>query len=60
MWQEHLTHTLDEALAIFAGNAPADIAAYDEVHDLALEMADFFSRGVIRGKAQFKREVCVP
>lgn len=30
----------------------AEVAAYDLVHDLALEMADFFSNGVMR---QFPR-----
>jgi hypothetical protein len=48
MWKEHLDATLAEAQAVLDANGPADVAAYDLVHDLALEMADFFSRGVIR------------
>jgi hypothetical protein len=60
MWQDHLTATLDEATAHFANNFAADISAYDRVHDMALEMADFFSSGVIKTNAQFKREICVP
>jgi hypothetical protein len=60
MWQDHLTATLDEANAHFAGNFAAEIAAYDRVHTLALEMADFFSSGVIRTPLQFKQENCVP
>jgi hypothetical protein len=59
-WREHLDATLAEAVAHFAGDFAAEIAAYDLVHELALEMADFFSNGVIRTKAQFKREICVP
>lgn len=60
MWQDHLTHTLAEAVAHFNGDFAAEIAAYEEVHVLALEMADFFSNGVIKTKAQFARESCVP
>ena len=60
MWQEHLTATLEEATAHFAGDFAAEIAAYDRVHVLALEMADFFSNGVIRTSAQFKQENCIP
>lgn len=60
MWQDHLTATLEEATAHFGNNFAADIAAYDEVHRMALEMADFFSNGVIKTDAKFKREVCVP
>lgn len=60
MWQDHLTTTLAEATAHFAGNFAAEIAAYESVHLMALEMADFFSSGVIRTNSQFKREICVP
>jgi hypothetical protein len=60
MWQDHLTATLEEATAEATGDFPAAIAAYDEVSDMAHEMADFFSDGVIKGKAKFKRENCVP
>jgi hypothetical protein len=60
MWQEHLTATLDEATAEFDGNFEEAVAAYDDVSDMAHQMADFFSDGIIRGKAKFKRENCTP
>jgi len=60
MWQDHLTFTLEEATAAFAGTFEADIAAYDKVHVLALDMADFFSVGVIRTGYRFKGEQCIP
>jgi hypothetical protein len=60
MWQEHLTATLDEATAHLTGNFATDFVAYDRVHALALEMADFFSSGVIRTSAHFKNESCMP
>src|ERR1044071_8486954 len=47
MWDVHLDATLDEATANLTGNYTAEVAAYDKVHDLALEMADFFSNGVM-------------
>jgi hypothetical protein len=52
MWREHLDATVAEVLAHHNGNYTDEIAAYDLVHDLALEMADFFSNGVMR---QFPR-----
>ena len=48
MWKDHLDHTLAEALAHLSNDFAGDVAAYDKVHELALEMADFFSNGVIR------------
>jgi hypothetical protein len=48
MWTEHLDATLDEATAHLSGDFAGEVAAYDRVHDLALEMADFISAGVIR------------
>jgi hypothetical protein len=48
MWFDHLDATLEEATANLSGDFTAEVAAYDRVHDLALEMADFFSDGVIR------------
>ena len=47
MWDVHLDATLDEATANLSGQYTAEVAAYDKVHDLALEMADFFSNGVM-------------
>ena len=46
--QEHLTLTLDEAVARLTGNFAGDIAKYDEVHAAILEMADMLSTGIIR------------
>jgi hypothetical protein len=48
MWVEHLDATLAEALDHFNGNFTAEVADYDRVHDLALEMADFISNGVMK------------
>lgn len=47
MWSEHLDATLAEAVAHLNENFAEDVAAYDLVHVLALDMADFFSNGVI-------------
>lgn len=55
MWVEHLDATLAEAVAHLEGRFEDEVAAYDLVHDLALEMADFFSNGVIQQfPGQFK------
>jgi hypothetical protein len=55
MWIEHLDATLAEAVAHLTGDFAGEVAAYDEVHDLALEMADFFSDGVMQQfPSQFK------
>ncbi|HLO31715.1 MAG TPA: hypothetical protein VK249_21360 [Anaerolineales bacterium] len=48
MWKEHLDATLEEATDHFTGDFAGEVAAYDKVHDLALDMADFFSNGVIK------------
>jgi hypothetical protein len=48
MWVEHLDATLEEAVAHLEGRFEDEVAAYDKVHDMALEMADFMSNGVIR------------
>lgn len=48
MWIEHLDATLEEATTHLNGDFAGQVAAYDHVHDLALEMADFISAGVIR------------
>src|SRR5574339_15137 len=48
MWKDHLDATLAEALDHFNGQFAAEVADYDRVHDLALEMADFFSNGVMQ------------
>jgi len=53
MWKEHLDATIAEALDHFNGNFEAEVADYDLVHNLALDMADFFSEGVMK---QFPRQ----
>jgi len=47
MWTDHLDATLAEAVANLSGDYQGEIAAYDEIHNLALEMADFISEGVM-------------
>jgi hypothetical protein len=48
MWKDHLDATLAEAVDHFNGNFTAEVADYDRVHDMALEMADFISNGVMQ------------
>jgi hypothetical protein len=48
MWVEHLDATLEEATTHLSGDFMGEVAAYDMVHDLALEMADFISNGVMQ------------
>lgn len=47
MMREHLDRTLGEATARLRGDWAADIAAYDSVHQQALNMADMLSAGII-------------
>ena len=55
MWTDHLDATLEEATDHFTGNFAGEVAAYDKVHDMALEMADFISNGVMQQfPSQFK------
>jgi hypothetical protein len=52
MMHEHLRLTTNEALARLQGDWAADVAAYDQIHLQALEMADMLSTGIV---AQFPR-----
>ena len=48
MMREHLDITTAEAVARLTGDWEADIAAYDRIHEQALEMADMLSVGIVR------------
>jgi len=48
MMREHLDLTLQEAVAYLTGDHAASIAAYDQIHLQALEMADMLSDGIVR------------
>jgi hypothetical protein len=48
MMREHLDLTLAEAVARLHGDWPADIAAYEQVHQEILQMADMLSAGIIQ------------
>ena len=54
MMREHLDLTLTEATARLTGDWPADIAAYDQIHQQILSMADMLTAGLV---AQFPKIV---
>lgn len=53
MMKDHLDLTLEEAVARLHGDWPADVAAYDKVHDEILDMAGMLTEGIV---AQFEKE----
>jgi hypothetical protein len=47
MMKDHLDSTTEEVVARQKGDWEADVAAYDQVHTQALQMADMLSDGII-------------
>jgi len=47
MWKDHLDATYTEAVDHLTGDFAGEVAAYDQIVDLAMEMADFMSNGVM-------------
>ena len=48
MMQEHLDLTTNEVVARLQGDWPADIAAYEKVHEQILKTADMLSVGITK------------
>jgi hypothetical protein len=48
MMREHLDLTLQEAVAYLEGRHAASVAAYDQIHLQALDMADMLSEGIVK------------
>ncbi len=48
MWDAHLNATLAEAVDNLTGNYAGEVTSYDQVVNLALPFADFFSKGVMK------------
>jgi hypothetical protein len=48
MMRDHLDLTLREAVAYLQGDHAASVAAYEEIHQQILHMADMLSEGILR------------
>ena len=48
MMRDHLDLTLQEAVAYLEGRHAASVAAYDQIHLQALDMADMLSEGIVK------------
>jgi len=48
MMHDHLNLTTEEVVARLQGNWPADIAAFDKVHEQILHMADMLAEGIVK------------
>ncbi len=56
MMKDHLDSTTEEVVARLTTNWTADVAAYDKVHNQALQMADMLSNSIIANfPAKFRR-----
>jgi flagellar hook capping protein FlgD len=47
MWKDHLDATFTEAVDHLTGDFAGEVAAYDQIVDLAMDMADFISNGMM-------------
>ena len=47
MMKDHLDRTTEEVVARLHSDWTGDVAAYDKVHNQALQMADMLSDGII-------------